>query len=150
MKNKNLGFARWYRRGVEGVSKVEHGSARWGQGVICGVEVSPGQPVGQVGLEPLHFLFLLLEEQLCTNQTFISCPLILPTGRREEERWCQNSCVKKLNGNKTVVSCVMPREFVFYLLQFFFAFFIKEILKSSNMGGNMSDTMCLHTIDTKY
>lgn len=82
MNSKDLGFAKWYRRGVEGVSKVEHGSARWGQGVICGVEVGPGQPAGQVGLEPLHLLLLLLEEQLCSNQAFIGCPLILPTRKK--------------------------------------------------------------------
>lgn len=91
MQGKNLGFAKGHRRSVEGVSKVEHRSARWGQWVICGVEVGPGQPAGQVGLEPLHLLLLLLEEQLCSSQTFISCPLILPTGRRDEDGWWQNS-----------------------------------------------------------
>lgn len=93
MKSKNLGFAKLYRRGEEGVSKVEHGSASWSQGLICGVEVGPGQPADQVGLEPLHLLLLPLEEQLCSSQTFISRPLMQPTGRREEEGWRQNSLI---------------------------------------------------------
>lgn len=97
MKSKNLGFAKWYRRGVKGVSKVEHGSARWGQGFICGVQVGPGQPAGQVGLEPMHLLLLLLEEQLCSNQTFISCQLILPIGKRKGQGWFQSYNVKNLN-----------------------------------------------------
>ncbi|TNN23189.1 hypothetical protein EYF80_066693 [Liparis tanakae] len=73
----------WYRRGEEGVSKVQHGGAMWEQGVICGVEVGPGQPAGQVGLEPLHLLLLPLEKQLCSNEAFISCPVVQPGGGRE-------------------------------------------------------------------
>ena len=86
LESEHLEFAkcRGGGGGVEGVSKVEHGSARWGQGVFCGVEVGPGQPAGQVGLESLHLLLLPLEEQLCSDQTFISCALIQPA--EEEER----------------------------------------------------------------
>lgn len=83
----NLGFAEC----IEGVSEIKHGGASWGQkGVVCGVQVGPGQPAGQVGLEPLNLLLLLLEEQLSSNQTFIGA-LILPTGRRAEGGWCRNS-----------------------------------------------------------
>lgn len=83
--SKHLGFAKWYRRGEEGVPKVEHGAASRGQGVVCGVEVGPGQPLGQVGLEPLHLLLLPLQKQLCSNQAFIGRPLVEPAGGREEE-----------------------------------------------------------------
>ncbi len=148
MKNKNLGFAKWYRRGVEGVSKVKHGSARWGQGVIWGVEVRPGQPVGQVSLEPLHLLLLLLEEQLCSNQTFISCPLVLPTGARQDEGWCQNSCVKKRVWKQDYcLMCDALWDLSFIYWSVFFVFSIKEILKSNSMGI-ICQTQCVYTQQT--
>lgn len=91
---------------------------RWGKWVICRVEVGPGQPAGQVGLEPLHLLLLLLEEQLCSSQISISCPLILPTGRREEVVgrtvwYCQKAESKQFSvlwlGRKCVYTHKMPK-----------------------------------------
>lgn len=84
INNADLCFAEWNRGGVGGVSNVQHGGTRWRQGFIDGVEVGPGQPVGQVSLEPLHLLLLLLEEELGSNQTFIGA-FILSARRQAEE-----------------------------------------------------------------
>lgn len=155
MNCADLGFAEWYRRGIEGVSKVEHGSARWGQGVICGVEVGPGQPAGQVCLEPLYLLLLLLKEQLSSNQTFIS-PLILPTGTKEAQEKEQSNTVKNAESKQLIspgVCCLMCDalwESFTYLLFFPCAFAIAERLKSSN-ERRICQTKCVCTQkDIKY
>lgn len=80
-KNQDLGFSKRHRGSVRRVLEVQHGSARRSQGLIQGVDVALGQPIGQVCMQTMHLLLLLLEEQLSSNQTFISCSFILPAGR---------------------------------------------------------------------
>lgn len=138
LKSKHLVFAKCCRRGVEGVSKVEHGSARWGQGVFCGVEVGPGQPAGQVGLEPLHLLLLPLEEQLCFDQTFISCPLIQPA---EERRggWMSEQSVMPCH------ICILFRLPIFSSLYFNLLFYVSSFCLALSLLLFYCVTLCIIT-----
>lgn len=146
MKCTHFGFAEWYRRSVEGVSKVQHRRVRGSKGVVCRIEVSPGQPAGQVCLKPMDLVLLLLEEQLGSNQTFIS-PHILPTARREEKVEGQNSLRLSARWSETVMWC---NKYIF------FTFSIRRNLKAEKKEGNMfevqedmSNEMCFHTLQTK-